>query len=134
VENSLQNATVRDAQVPLDDRNEGFHFVVSDLVSLIDRVQASIQLIETAQAQEDGADGELGDIIVLDDVTPLYAKASAALDACNARLSAALQFLTESTTPGLASLTRVPPRGRSRPPAAARRPQLSGRSARPKAR
>jgi prophage antirepressor-like protein len=79
VENSLQNATVQDAQVPLDDRDEGFHFVASDLVSLIDRVQASIQLIETAQAQEDGADGELGDIIVLDDVTPLYPPSTPAM-------------------------------------------------------
>jgi hypothetical protein len=89
-----------DAQVPLDDRDEGFHLVVSDLVSPIDRVQAIIQLIKTAQAEKGGADGELGDVIVLDDVSPLYAKASAALDVCDASLSAALQFLIESTTPG----------------------------------
>jgi len=93
----MQNATVRDEVVPLDDRDEGFYMVVSDLVSLIDRVQASIKLLEAAQAQQGPADPELADVIVLDDVTPLYAQASAALDACNASLGAALQFLIEST-------------------------------------
>jgi hypothetical protein len=107
---------------------------LSNLVSLFDRVQASIQLIETAQAQEYGADGELGDVIVLDDVTPLYAKASAALDACNARLSAALQYLTESTTPGSQALRAFRPED-----AAGRRPRRAdpscpAESARPKAR
>ena len=93
----MQNATAGDEAVPLDDRDEGFYMVVSDLVSLIDRVQASIKLIETAQAQQATADSERADVVVLDDVTPLYAQASAALDACNANLSTALQFLIEST-------------------------------------
>lgn len=93
----MPNATAGHEAVPLDDRDEGFYMVVSDLVSLIDRVQASIKLIETAQAQHGTAETELGDVVVLDDVTPLYAEASAALDACNASLSAALQFLIEST-------------------------------------
>jgi hypothetical protein len=97
VENAMQNVTAGDEAVPLDDRDEGFYMVVSDLVSLIDHVQASIELIETAQAQQVTADTELADVVVPDDVTPLYAQASAALDACNASLSAALQFLIEST-------------------------------------
>src|ERR1700739_3825973 len=92
----MQNATAGDEVVPLDDRDEGFYMVVSDLVSLIDRVQASMKLIETAPAQQAPADTELADVVVLDDVTPLYAQASAALDACNASLGAALQFLIES--------------------------------------
>ena len=93
----MQNALAGDEVVPLDDRDEGFYMVVSDLVSLIDRVKASIKLIEAAQAQQGPSDPELADVVVLDDVTPLYAQASAALDACNASLSAALQFLIEST-------------------------------------
>ena len=92
----MQNATTEDV-VPLDDRDESFYMVVSDLVSLIDRVQTSIKLVETAQAQPVDTDAELADLVVLDDVTPLYAHASAALDACNASLTAALQFLIEST-------------------------------------
>ena len=98
----MQNAIARDELVPLDDRDESFYLVVSDLVSLIDRVQTSIKLIETAratQARQATGDPELPDVIVLDDVTPLYAKAGAALDACNASLSSALQFLIESTAP-----------------------------------
>ena len=35
-------------------------------------------------------------IIVLDDVTPRYAKANAALNACNAGLGEALRFLLET--------------------------------------
>jgi hypothetical protein len=94
----MQNATAAD-MVPSDDRDDGFYIVVSDLVSLIDRVQASIKLIESAQARQSAAEAEFADVVVLDDVTPLYAKAGAALDACNASLNATLQFLIESTTP-----------------------------------
>lgn len=92
----MQNATTQDA-VPLDDRDEAFHMVVSELESLIDRVQVSMKLVETAQAQPVHSDAEPADIVVLDDVTPLYTQASAALDACNASLTAALRFLIEST-------------------------------------
>ena len=101
----MPRAAAGDVAVPLADRDEGFYMVVSDLVSLIDRVQASIKLLEAAKALEakgfeaktleaDG-DREWTDIIVLDDVAPLYAQAGAALDACNANLGAALQFLME---------------------------------------
>ena len=93
----MQNATPKDV-VPLDGRDDGFYMVASDLVSLIDRVQASIRLVETAQAREAAIDAQPADVVVLDDVTPLYAQASAALEACNASLTAALQFLIESTT------------------------------------
>jgi hypothetical protein len=93
----MLNVAAGDEMVPLDDRDGGFHMVVSDLVSLIDRVQASIKLIERAQAQQATAETELADVVVLDDVTPLYAQVSSALDACNASLGAALQFLIEST-------------------------------------
>ncbi|HLG81236.1 MAG TPA: hypothetical protein VKY22_09475 [Bradyrhizobium sp.] len=75
-----------------------FCTVVSDLEALIDHVQASIKLIETVQAQQAAADAEPADVVVLDDVTPLYMQASAALDACNARLSAALDYLIESAS------------------------------------
>ena len=94
----MQNATAADV-VPSDDRDDGFYIVVSDLVALIDRVQASITLIESAQARQGAAEAEFGDVVVLDDVTPLYLKAGAALDACNASLNATLQFLIESTAP-----------------------------------
>lgn len=93
----MQNMAFREERVPPDDRNECFHLVVSDLASLIDHVAASIKLIETAQAQSEPPEALPADIIVLDDVTPLYAQAGAALDGCNASLRAALQFFVENT-------------------------------------
>jgi hypothetical protein len=93
----MQNVIAGNAAVPLDGRDEGFYIVASDLVSLIDRVQASIKLIETAESQQVASEMDFADVVVLDDVTPIYAKASAALYACNASLRAALQFMIEST-------------------------------------
>jgi hypothetical protein len=59
-----------------------------------------MKLVETAQAQPVHTHAELAEIVVpdvvLDDVTPFDAQASAALDACNAGLPAALQFWIES--------------------------------------
>jgi hypothetical protein len=40
------------------------------------------------------------DIVVLDDITPRYAKATVALSACNASLGVALQFLPDTKTSG----------------------------------
>jgi hypothetical protein len=91
----MQKAAVSDV-VPPEDQDEGYYMVVSDLVSLIDHVQASIKLLEAAKAEKTHGDPEWMDVVVLDDVTPLYAQAGVALDACNASLSAALQFLIES--------------------------------------
>lgn len=95
----MQNAEAGDAAVPSEDRNDGFYMIVSDLVSLIDHVEASIKLIETAKAQGCSDDQEFAGIVVLDDVTPLYTQARAALDACNTSLNAALQFLLETEVP-----------------------------------
>jgi hypothetical protein len=92
----MQSARNNSAAVPLDDREHSFYLIVSDLVSLIDRVQASIKLIEAAKALEAAGEPENSDVIVLDDVTPLYAQAGAALDVCNVSLSTALQFLLDT--------------------------------------
>lgn len=96
----MQNAAGGGTSVQSDGQNDSYHSVVSDLVSLIERVQASMQLIETAIA----AESPLGDqeiatnIVVLDDVTPRYAKAHAALDACTAGLGVALHVLRDTRT------------------------------------
>jgi cytochrome c peroxidase len=80
------------------DQNDGRHSIVSDFVSLIEHVQASMALIETAIAAEasPGSQQAAADIIVLDDVTPRYQSASAALGTCNARLEAALLLLLDT--------------------------------------
>lgn len=79
-------------------RNERHRAVVTDLASVIDRVRRSLVLIESEIAGEAHAE-EAADIIVLDDVTPGYSRAQAALQDCEAGLRAALHLLQESVPP-----------------------------------
>lgn len=81
------------------DRNEKHRTVVTDLASVIGRVRKSLELIESEIAGEMHAE-EAADIIVLDDVTPGYSRAQAALRDCEAGLRAALHLLQESVPPG----------------------------------
>jgi hypothetical protein len=89
----MQHATDR---VERFEAHDNFGAIVSDLVSLVERVQASIGLIERAIAEEmivgDHTDAN---IIVLDDVTPQYMKASTALNTCSANLGHAVQLLLD---------------------------------------
>jgi hypothetical protein len=98
----MQNSADGGLPAPSEGLNDGFASIVSNLVSLVQHIQASIELIETAMDQESHAgDHEIGaDIVVLDDVTPRYVKATAALSACNTSLGVALQFLPDTKTPG----------------------------------
>ena len=76
--------------------------IAAELRSLIARIETSMRLIDAAMDTEDGRrDRGYGsaDIFVLDDVTPRYATASAALNACRAGLGHALQYLSESGNP-----------------------------------
>ncbi|MDO9058043.1 MAG: hypothetical protein Q7U92_03340 [Bradyrhizobium sp.] len=85
---------------PSGHRNGGHHSIVSELVSLIGHVQASMKLLEVAISGE-AAPGDLdapGNVFVLDDVTPRYAKANAALNNCNASLGVALHYLMDART------------------------------------
>ena len=79
--------------------------IAADLRALITRIESSMRLIDAAMMEagvlETGGDPTgSADIFVLDDVTPRYATASAALNACRAGLGHALQCLSESGTPG----------------------------------
>lgn len=76
--------------------------IAAELRSLIARIEISVRLIDAAMTSED-VDPEndsaiLGsiEIVVLDDVTPRYATATAALNTCRAELGRALQNLSES--------------------------------------
>jgi len=94
-------------------RNEDLHdAIVSDLMSLIAHVQASMQRIEQA-VPDDVPLGywETGtNIFVLDDVTPRYAGARAALKTCEAHLGAALLLLhaTRTPQPGIMAAATAP--------------------------
>lgn len=84
------------------DRDDVYRSVVADLAGLAERIQASLALVEQAIAVEMSAGKEdmAADIIVLDDVTPGYVRASAALKASGANLGLALHLLQEPMTVG----------------------------------
>jgi hypothetical protein len=81
-------------------RNDSHRAIVSDLEALIRQVQASITLIETAIVGESplGNQEIAANVVILDDVTPRYVRATAALNACSAGLGVALHFLQDSRT------------------------------------
>ena len=95
----MHNAT--GAGVQPDGHNGNYSSVVSDLVSLIEHMQASMKMLEGAIARELPLAGqEVADnVIVLDDITPCYLKANAALRACKAGLGVALHSLAGTAQP-----------------------------------
>jgi len=101
----MQTAMERSASTAVSERDDSFSSVVSDLISLMGHVQASIKLIEAAIVREAGPGDldDVADVVVLDDVTPCYAKANAALIACNVSLSTALQSLLDTSKQFMAS-------------------------------
>jgi hypothetical protein len=98
----MQNAEGGDATFQFDDLNYNYsyHSIVSDLTSLIEHVRASIKLIESAIVTESPPDDPeaAANIIVLDDITPRYVTAGAALNTCNAGLGVALHVLLDART------------------------------------
>ena len=86
--------------------------MVSDLDSLVEHVQKSLRLIEQTIARETSPETSPGgpesstSVIGLDDVSPRYMKAAAALQACDVNLGIALRSLLDSgdSHPGTASL------------------------------
>ena len=94
----MQNAAAAAVELAPHDRNDAHRAVVSDLVSLIEHVQTSLRLIERAIAAEISFGGQesSADVIVLDDVSPRYMKAAAALQVCDAHLGVALHSVTDS--------------------------------------
>jgi hypothetical protein len=85
------------------DQNATYRAVVSDLVSLIEHVQKILRLIEQTIARETSLEMTPGsresstDIIVLDDISPRYVKADAALQACDFNPGIALRSLLDSS-------------------------------------
>jgi hypothetical protein len=96
----MQNAAGGGTSSKSGGRNDGCRLIISDLVSLIERVRESMKLIESEVAEETPpGDQELAaNVVVLDDVTPRYAKAYAELAASNAGLGVALHLLLDTRT------------------------------------
>ena len=87
--------------------------IVLDLVILAGRIQASMELVERAIYDESPLGNlEVHDhVVVLDDVTPYYAKASAALHACHAALGQALHSMQGTLASDSGSDRRTQSRG-----------------------
>jgi hypothetical protein len=89
----MQNATSDDPRSTIG--NESCHSVVANLMSLIEHLDASRKMLEVAIIRESAHSSPdmHGDFIVLDDVTPCYLIADAALNTCNAALAVTLHAL-----------------------------------------
>ena len=92
----MQNAA-GDIVAPAPHDQNAYRAVVSDLVSMVEHVQNSLRLIEQAIAGETplGSPESSTNVIVLDDVSPRYMKAAAALQACDVNLGIALRSLLD---------------------------------------
>jgi hypothetical protein len=97
----MQNVAGGGTSAPSEDRNDLHGAIVSDLVYLIGCVRTGMELIDAAVAEESplGYQETGTNVVVLDDVTPGYVKARAALNSCEAHLGAALRFLQATRTP-----------------------------------
>ena len=97
----MQNPIGGGIAIEPDDRHDAYRSVVSDVISLIEHVQASLRLIEGEIAREtaSGSQDTASNVIVLDDVTPPYVSATVALKACDANLAIALHSLLDPKTP-----------------------------------
>ena len=102
------------------DQNAAYRAVVSDLVSLR-LIEQTIARETSPETSHGGPEGSTN-IIVLDDVSPRYTKATAALQACDVDLGIALRSLLEvrghaspENASGRAHAPRCPDLRRDRP-------------------
>jgi hypothetical protein len=98
----MQDVSTSAAFNPSDDRTDGHRLIVSELMSLIEHVRSSMRLIESVIATESPPDDEVmaSEFVILDDVTPFYAHANAALDSCDSGLRSALRIVRAAKAPG----------------------------------
>ncbi len=86
--------------IPAPPYGDTRRLIAADLRALIARIETSMRLVEAAIAREtNGEEPGSIDVFVLDDVTPRYVTASAALSACKSGLDLALQCLSDSGKP-----------------------------------
>jgi hypothetical protein len=92
----MQN-TADHSSVQSDNRNDCYSSIISNLGSLVEQVRANMKLIESAIAGEASLGNQeiAANIVVLDDVTPRYVRANAALNACNVGLGIVLDLLRD---------------------------------------
>ena len=91
----MHNATNQDGLVSIESPIDELGSIVSEMISLIEHVRGGIAAIEAEIMREQRCSirDDVANVIVMNDVTPRYARASAALDACRASLCTALNVL-----------------------------------------
>ena len=96
----MQNAEGGSVPARSNDRYDGVGSIASEIVSSIERFQASTRPVESAIAIESplGRQESAADVVARDDVTPRYLNARAALNTCNARLEVTLHLPLDSGT------------------------------------
>ncbi|WP_213736074.1 hypothetical protein [Bradyrhizobium sp. dw_411] len=92
MQNAADHASVRPG-----DLNDNYTPILSNLRSLLEQVNAAMKLIEAAIANEAATSHPdmATNVVVLDDVTPRYVRANAALSTCNAGLGVALHLVRD---------------------------------------
>jgi hypothetical protein len=93
MENTMQELSDRRSQVPTREGTRSSDPVACDISALIERVRASIGLVEAAMRRADTEDLDTDgneEFFILDDVSPRYSKLRTVLNAVEASLSATL--------------------------------------------
>jgi hypothetical protein len=100
MQNTADHGSVQSDNRQCDNRNDCCSSIISNPGSLVEQVRANMKLIESAITGEasPGNQETAANIVVLDDVTPRYVTANAALNACNVRLGMALDPLRDVRT------------------------------------
>lgn len=82
-------------------RDDMHRAIVAELASVVAHIREGLTLTEQAIASEEAVEETVADnVTVLDDVTPGYSRAHAALRECDARLGVALRLLQGPITSG----------------------------------
>jgi hypothetical protein len=102
----MRNAAGYGAAPAPQEQNDAERVVISGLVSLVEHVQNSLRLVERVIARETSLEtspetptaspGSSTNIIVLDDISPRYMNAGAALQACHVNPGIALRSLLDA--------------------------------------
>ena len=93
----MQNSANQDGLASAENPIDGLDSIVSEMISLIEHVQGGIAAIEAEIVREHFCSNldDAANVIILDDLTPRYAKASAALNDCRTSLCTALNALSD---------------------------------------
>jgi hypothetical protein len=93
----MQNAAGDGVAQAFLGQDDAYRALVSGLVSLVEHIQNSLRLIERTIGGETspGSPESSTNVIVLDDVSPRYMKAAAALQACDINPGIALRSLLD---------------------------------------